>query len=162
MSPWIKAMVRKMLKLGPGSKKNEENAKAWPTHPTPRNAKAPEPLQERSKKAAEVSFPTKTREACEICEYTNHSTSDCRKMYCEICNCNTHTTYDCVNCLPWNYGPELCAAHVEGHSFFHIDEIIDTKISTERASTAIITVLRGKVTAKDIEQMFMNLLGANV
>jgi hypothetical protein len=56
----------------------------------------------------------------------------------------------------------VCCTYVEGHSFFHIDEIIDTKISMERASTAIITMLRGKVTAKDIEQMFMNLLGANV
>jgi hypothetical protein len=73
----------------------------------------------------------------------------------------THTTYDCVNCLPWNFGPELCAAQVEGHSFFHIDEVINSKISRERASTAVLTVLFGTVSAKDIEHMFMNLLGAN-
>jgi hypothetical protein len=66
-----------------------------------------------------------------------------------------------VNCLPWNFGPELCAAQVEGHSFFHIDEIIDSKISRERASTAVISVIQGKVFAKEIEHMFMNLLGAN-
>lgn len=82
-------------------------------------------------------------------------------MFCEICNCNTHTTYDCVNCVPWNYGPELCAAQVEGHSFFHIDEIIDTKISRGRASTAVITINRGKVSTKDIEHMFLNFLGSN-
>lgn len=101
------------------------------------------------------------KEVCEICGYTNHTTRECRQMFYEICNCYTHTTYDCVNCLPWNFGPELCAAQVEGRSFFHIDEIIDSKISRERASITMIMVLLGKVSAKDIEHMFMNLLSAN-
>jgi hypothetical protein len=53
-------------------------------------------------------------------------------MLCEIYGCNTHTTYDCDSYLPWNYGPELCATQVEGHNFFHIDEIIDPKIAREK------------------------------
>jgi hypothetical protein len=40
--------------------------------------------------------------------------------------------------------------------------VIDTKISRERASTNVINVLCGTVSARDIEHMFMNLLDANV
>jgi hypothetical protein len=45
--------------------------------------------------------------------------------------------------------------------FFHIDDIIDPKIAREKASTAVISIVSGTVTAKDIEHMFMNLLGAD-
>lgn len=100
------------------------------------------------------------RMGCEICGMKNHNTQDCRKWYCEICCCNSHSTYDCVACLPWNYGPELCAAQSEGQSFFYIDEILDTKITKERASSVIITVLKGVVTSRDIESLFGNLLGS--
>jgi hypothetical protein len=63
--------------------------------------------------------------------------------------------------LPWNYGPELCAAQVEGHSFFHIDEVIDPKIAREKASTIVISVVKGRATTQEIEHLFMNLLGAD-
>jgi len=55
-------------------------------------------------------------------------------------------------------GPELCAAQVPDQSFFHIDERIDQKTSRDRSSTAIITVVRGELTAKQIELEFRNIV----
>ena len=42
--------------------------------------------------------------------------------------------------------------------FFHIDEHIDQKTSRNRSSTAIITVVRGQLTAKQIELEFRNIV----
>ena len=63
--------------------------------------------------------------------------------------------------MPWNVGPELCAAQVEDESFFYIDECIDARVAKEKSSTTVITVIRGAVNAKQIELEFMNLIGAD-
>jgi len=55
-------------------------------------------------------------------------------------------------------GPELCAAQVPDQSFFHIDEHIDLKTSKDMSSTAIITVVHGELTAKQIESEFCNII----
>lgn len=55
-------------------------------------------------------IPTPPRLVCEICGLSNHITKDCRRLICEICGLNTHMAYDGKNCMPWNLGPELCAA----------------------------------------------------
>lgn len=91
----------------------------------------------------------------------NHSTDECRRQICELCGLSNHCAYDCKECLPWNYGPELCATQVEGQIFFHIDECIDPRVSKEKSSTAVITVLSGDTNAKLIELEFMNLIGAD-
>lgn len=96
---------------------------------------------------------------CERCGLANHATKDCRRLFCEICGMN-HTTFDCKRYIPWNVGPELCTAQVEDQSFFFIDECIDTSVAKEKASTAVISITRGSVNAKQIEQEFMNLIGA--
>lgn len=46
---------------------------------------------------------------CDICGLFNHETKDYRRLHCEICGMNNHMAYDCKRCLPWNFGPELCA-----------------------------------------------------
>lgn len=68
-----------------------------------------EPAEASQKPAA----LNQNKTACDICGLFNHTTRDCRKMLCEIYGYNNHTAYDCMRCIPWNSGPELCAAQVE-------------------------------------------------
>jgi hypothetical protein len=68
--------------------------------------------------------------------------------------------YDCKHCIPWNYGPELCATQVEDHSFFFIKENIDPRMSREREKTVVISILAGQATTKDIEREFRNIIGS--
>lgn len=91
------------------------------------------------------------RIACEICGLFSHATKDCRRMLCEICGFNNHITYDCHRCVPWNVGPELCAAQVEDQSFFFIEECIDPRLAKEKEIIGIISILEGKATARQIE-----------
>ena len=66
-------------------------------------------------------------------------------------------------CLPWNFGPELCAAKVQDHSLFYIDECIDPRVSKEKVSRVIISLLRGEVSTKQMIKLeFMNLVGSDV
>jgi hypothetical protein len=75
-----------------------------------------------------------------------------------MCALNNHNAYNCRREPLWNLGPELCAAQVPNQSFFFIDEHIDQKVLRERASTAIITVTRGEMTAKQLEMEFGNII----
>lgn len=90
--------------------------------------------------------PPQNRVPCEICGLFNHQTRDCRRLMCEIYGYNNHTTYDCRSCVPWNYGPELCAAQVENQSFFFIDESIDPRVSKDKESIAVIDNIQGQAT----------------
>lgn len=96
---------------------------------------------------------------CEFCGLTNHLSKDCRRQNCEICGLGNHSTYQCKRCLPWNMGPELCATQVEDQSFFFIEENIDPRVAREKESTAIINIIEGISTARQIEMEFTNLLG---
>ena len=98
---------------------------------------------------------------CDRCGLSNHTAKDCRRILCEICGFYNHSTFECKKCLPWNYGPELCATQVEEQSFFYIEECIDPRVALEKASTAVITVTSGNANAKNIEFEFMNLIGAD-
>lgn len=64
---------------------------------------------------------------------------------------NTHMAYDYKRCLPWNLGLELCAAQVEDQSFFFIDELVDPRVAREKDSIAIISVINGQASCKQIE-----------
>jgi hypothetical protein len=98
---------------------------------------------------------------CEFCGLFNHASQDCRRMLCEICGFTNHNMFDCKRCLPWNYGPKLCATQVEEQSFFLIEECIDPRVAIEKASIAVIKVIEGNANAKQIEFEFMNLIGAD-
>lgn len=101
------------------------------------------------------------RGACEICGLKNHSTNECRrKLFCELCGFANHVTLDCKREPYWNSGPELCATQVTRQSFFYIDENIDSKSSKDKASTAIITVVKGELSAKMIENEFQRLVSS--
>lgn len=106
------------------------------------------------------SHPGQTKIACDICGLFNHLTKDCRRLFCEVCGMNNHMAYDCQKCIPWNSGPELCATQVEEQSFFYIEENVDPRSSREKDSTAIISILSGHASAKDIEREFMNIIGS--
>lgn len=105
--------------------------------------------------------PAQNRNACEIYGLFNHATKDCRRMICEICGYNNHVAYDCRRCIPWNVGPELCAAQVEDQSFFFIEECIDLRMAKDKENIGVISILEGKATAKQIEQQFMLIGGAS-
>lgn len=63
-------------------------------------------------------------------------------------------------CIPWNSAPELCATQVEDQSFLFIEENIDPRVAKEKESFAIITIVKGEATCKQIEQAFTNLMGS--
>lgn len=94
---------------------------------------------------------------CYRCGLSNHTAKDCRRILCEICGFYNHGTFEYKKCLPWNYGPELCATQVEEHSFFYIEECIDPRVALEKASTVVITVTSCTANAKNIEFEFMNV-----
>ena len=60
-------------------------------------------------------------------------------------------SYDCKNCMAWNLGPKLCAAQVEDQNFFYIEELVDPRVAREKDSTAIISVISGQASGKQIE-----------
>ena len=105
--------------------------------------------------------PAQNRVACENCGLFNHVTRVCRKVLCEICGFNNHTAYDCKRCVSWNTSPELCAAQVEDRSFFFIEELIDPRVSREKESIAVISIVQGHATGKQIEQQFMHVAGSS-
>ena len=54
----------------------------------------------------------------------------------------------------------MCGTSRESE-FLYIDECIDQRVTQEKASTAVITVISGSMNAKQIELEFMNLIGAD-
>lgn len=95
---------------------------------------------------------------CKCCGLKNHTFENCkRRLRCELCGLDNHTSFECKREPLWNCAPELCAAQVTDQSFFYIEENIDSRASKERASTAIISVVSGSVTAKQIENEFRNV-----
>lgn len=96
-------------------------------------------------------IPTPPRPSYEICGLSNHITRDCRRLIYEICGMDTHMAYDCKNYMPWNLGPKLCAAQVGDQSFFYIKELVDPRVAREKDSTAIISVISGHASGKQIE-----------
>ena len=116
---------------------------------------APKPIHMETVK------PMTSKSVCDVCGLKNHTTEECRKkLFCELCGFANHTTLDCNREPFWNVGPELCAAQVHKQGFFFIDESIDPKASKDKASTAIITVVRGNLTAKMIENEFTRLVSS--
>jgi hypothetical protein len=63
-------------------------------------------------------------------------------------------THDCKRESLWSLGPELCVAQGHNQSLFYIDEHIDHGAMREKASSAIIIVTRGDLTARQLEMEF--------
>lgn len=66
-----------------------------------------------------------------------------------------------VGRVPWNTGPELCAAQVEDQSFFYIKECLVPRLSKEKDCIGVVNVLQGQATGKQIEQQMRYLVGSN-
>jgi hypothetical protein len=58
-------------------------------------------------------------------------------------------------------GPELCPAQVENQSFY-IEENVEPRALKEKASTAVITVIKCEVTAKHIENESRSAVDKNI
>ena len=133
-----------------------------------RKEKGKEPEEEsdlRSKLQRKSGVPDQPqlKPACNFCGLRNHTSEECkRRNACELCGFNNHESYDCHREPLWNLGPELCAAQVPNQSFFYIDEHVDQKLKREKASTAIVTVINGVMSAKQIEGEFRRIVGADV
>ncbi|RLN12752.1 hypothetical protein C2845_PM09G07180 [Panicum miliaceum] len=120
-----------------------------------------QPDEQATQKSSELneSQNHSSRVGCSFCGLKNHVFEDCkRRSACELCGYNNHGSYDCRREPRWNLGPELCAAQVPDQSFFFIDEHIDHKAAKEKASVALITVINGELTARQIEMEFQNVL----
>lgn len=63
--------------------------------------------------------------------------------------------------MSWNTGLELYAAQVEDQSFFFIEELIDPRVSREKESIVVISIVQGHATRKQIEQQFMHVAGSS-
>ena len=117
--------------------------------------------EQAPQKSSEVqesqNYPGKV--GCSFCGLKNHTYEDCkRRAACELCGYNNHSSYESRREPLWNLGPELCTAQVPDQSFFFIDEHIDHKAAKEKASVALITVINGALTAKQIEMEFQIVL----
>jgi hypothetical protein len=142
------------------NRSEEKNEDSWKGNPHPMGEDGPK--DSHVKKEVTRSFNL-DRSGCAFCHFKNHLTKDCRHRFpCDICGCDDHVVFDCKKCLPWNFGPELCATQVEDQSFFYIEEKVDNRMIKEKSSTAIITVVQGNVSEKQIELEFMNMLGKNL
>jgi len=66
--------------------------------------------------------------------------------------------YHCKKCIPWNCGLKLCATQVEDQSFFYIEDV-DPRMAREKECTAVISIVSGQASGKDIERQFINIHG---
>lgn len=100
------------------------------------------------------------RTQCEICGMSNQLTKDCRRQFYESCGFGNHNTFNCAR-VAWNSGPELCATQVEDQSFFFIPERIDPKVSKDKESTVVITIVEGKASGRQIETELASVHGSD-
>lgn len=101
---------------------------------------------------------------CYKCGSFEHRVQQCPlvKQQCDRCRKFGHETSQCYTKLLSEYVAPLCATQVKGQSFFCIPKYPSDINLKERSSTAMIKVISGSVTARQLEQEFANILGANV
>lgn len=118
-------------------KKNQQDGSQVET-PRP----ATDPQHEQGEKAAESSRLHQNRHAwtCEKCDRIGHDSTVCNKKKLS------------------EYITPLCATQSEGQAFFCIPDHPSELCVRERMNTAIITVVSGTVTAKQIEEEFTRIL----
>lgn len=77
---------------------------------------------------------------------------------CERCGRMGHDSVVCNRMKLSEYIAPLCATQSEGQAFFCIPDHPSTQNVRERMNTAVITVVSGQVTAKQIEEEFTRIL----
>ncbi|TVU24463.1 hypothetical protein EJB05_26904, partial [Eragrostis curvula] len=123
------------------------------------NEKGGHPTKEVDSKTSEMEIPPLEALFCRKCKEPGHVIEECRKPWkCERCGKYGHDTAHCRRKNFSEYVAPLCATQVEGQAFFSIPDCPSEQNAKERANTAIITVVSGKVNARQIESEFRGIL----
>jgi hypothetical protein len=80
-------------------------------------------------------------------------------ILCERCGKLGHINQMCQAFLPWECVASVCAFQKPGQGFFYFPDYSSVKQVKERASSLVITILRGNPSFRDIEQEFNMYLG---
>ncbi|TVU05124.1 hypothetical protein EJB05_48275, partial [Eragrostis curvula] len=80
---------------------------------------------------------------------------------CDKCGAYGHIGEECRSRKLWEYVAPMCATQVEGQAFFCIPDCPSDVNLKERSTTALVTVMSGFVTARELEVEFKELLGSN-
>jgi hypothetical protein len=90
---------------------------------------------------------------CTRCRFAGHLTRDCRRGQA----CDLHPEIERE--LPLSeYIAPICAAQIEGQAFFCIPDRPSEAHARERYTTVVVTVLKGVVTTRQIEEEFSRIL----
>jgi hypothetical protein len=92
---------------------------------------------------------------CHRCKVVGHYTKECRRIWQGdteevLAGYSDQNLSECV--------ATLCATQVEGMTFFYISNRPSENHAKERANTAIVTVIKGSITAKQLEEEFTRIL----
>ncbi|TVU01395.1 hypothetical protein EJB05_53164, partial [Eragrostis curvula] len=99
---------------------------------------------------------------CFKCGNKGHAAQACpNPMRCDKCGAFGHAGEQCKSRKLWEYVAPMCATQVEGQGFFCIPDCPSDINLKERSITALITVVSGSVTSREIETEFKELLGSN-
>lgn len=83
----------------------------------------------------------------------------CKKpVRCDKCGKLGHDNTACSKKKISEYVAPLCASQVEGQTFFCILDHPSEQYVKEKMNTALVTVVSGSVTAKQIEEEFTRIL----
>jgi hypothetical protein len=94
---------------------------------------------------------------CHRCKSVDHVAKDCRRGWQQ--NRNDHGNHGIVNRKPLSeLIASLCATRSDGQAFFVIPRCASEVNARERINTAVVTILKGEVTTKLIEEEFTRIL----
>jgi hypothetical protein len=117
--------------------------------------------EESVKEVVEASKPKQNQVPdppfCHRCKSIGHVAKDCRRGWQH--NRNDHGNPGMVNRKPLSeLIASLCATQSDGQTFFVIPRCPSEVNARERINTAVVTILKGEVTAKLIEEEFTRIL----
>ncbi|KAM0892517.1 hypothetical protein ACQ4PT_025731 [Festuca glaucescens] len=141
-------------KQSAGGRRPEGQARS-PTAVNPPRQKTGNNLQPTLPMAVDSVLP------CYNCNTTGHLTSLCPTIRCERCGKLGHIRQICQVVLPWECVASMCGFQSPGLGFFYFPDSSEVKHVKERASSIVITVVKGSPTTRDLEQEFNEYLGTS-
>jgi hypothetical protein len=88
---------------------------------------------------------------CHRCKVVGHYTKECRRVW-QGDRDDVFKDQDLSECVA-----SLCATQVEGMAFICIPNMPSQNHAKERANIVIVTVLKGSITAKQLEEEFTRI-----